>query len=156
MIRHLKFAFAAILLMAFPIVLAAQSPSVERPTVGEAPIAGGCPSFVADAANGGGSGSVAPGDAGKQDHGYDLANLDRSVAPCADFYKFSSGGWMKDNPIPADRSAWTIFGKLAAANEDHLHQILEESAKDKSAAPGSNLQKIGDFYASCMDETLIE
>ena len=63
---------------------------------------------------------------------------------------------MKNNPIPADRSAWTVFGKLDAANEDHLHQILEESAKNKSAAPGSNRQKIGDFYASCMDEALIE
>src|SRR5277367_951573 len=138
MIRHLKFAFAAILLMAFPIVLAAQSPSSARSTVGEAPIAGGCSSIVADAANGGGSGSVAPGDAGKQVHGYDLANLDRSVAPCDDFYKFTSGGWLKNNPIPADRSAWTVFSELDAANEDHLHQILEESARDKSAAPGSN------------------
>ena len=56
MIRHLKFAFAAILLMAFPIVLAAQSPSSARSTVGEPAIAGGCSSIVADAANGGGSG----------------------------------------------------------------------------------------------------
>jgi putative endopeptidase len=156
MIRHLKFAFAAILLTAFPIVIAAQSPSLEHPTVAAAPIAGGCSGFVADASSGGGSGAVAPSDAGKQVHGYDLADLDRSVAPCDDFYKFSSGGWMKNNAIPADRSAWTVFGKLDAANEDHLHQILEESVKDKFAAPGSNRQKIGDFYASCMDETLIE
>jgi putative endopeptidase len=156
MIRQLKFVFAAILLMAFPVVLAAQSPSLERPAAVEAPIVGGCSSFGADAASGGGSGAVAPGDAGKPVHGFDPANLDRSVAPCDDFYKFSSGGWMKNNPIPADRSTWAIFGKLAAANEDHLHQILEESAKDKSAAPGSNGQKIADFYASCMDETLIE
>ena len=63
---------------------------------------------------------------------------------------------MKNNPIPSDHSTWATFSKLNAANEDALHTILEESAKDKSAAPGSNRQKIGDFYASCMDESQIE
>ena len=63
---------------------------------------------------------------------------------------------MKNNPIPSDHSTWATFTKLNAANEDALHMILEESAKDKSAAPGSNRQKIGDFYASCMDESQIE
>ena len=41
-------------------------------------------------------------------------------------------------------------------NEDELHEILEEAAKDKSATPGSNWQKIGDYYATCMDESAIE
>ena len=84
------------------------------------------------------------------------ANLDRSVSPCDDFYKFADGGWLKNNPIPADRSGWGVFNQLRDQNEAVLHQILEEAAKDKSAKPGSNWQKIGDFYASCTDEQQVE
>jgi putative endopeptidase len=156
MIRHLNFAFAALLLMAFPTLLVAQSPTAQRATVGETLAAGGCASFIAGEGGIGGSGSAALGDTAKPDHGFDLANLDRSVKPCDDFYQFSSGGWMKNNPIPPDRSTWAVFSVLNASNEDALRQILEDSAKDKSAQPGSNRQKIGDFYASCMNEPQIE
>jgi putative endopeptidase len=113
----------------------------------------GCSSFAPTAAGGA---STAQPDPKKTIHGFDPADFDRSVAPCDDFYKFTSGGWMKNNPIPADRSSWSTFGKLRAANEDALHGILEKAAADPSAAPGSNLQKIGDFYASCMDEAQAE
>ena len=114
--------------------------------------ASGCSAFEpADAR--GGLGAAAIDQAG---HGFDLANLDRSVSPCDDFYKFANGGWMKNNPVPADRSTWATYSKLMDRNEDALHQILEEAASNKSAAPGSNLQKIGDFYASCMDESQAE
>jgi len=89
-------------------------------------------------------------------HGIDLANLDRSISPCDDFYKFADSGWMKNNPIPASRSTWGAFQKLSDQNEHELRGILEQAAKDTSAAPGSNLQKIGDFYASCMDEQKAE
>ena len=88
--------------------------------------------------------------------GFDLSNLDRSASPCTDFYQFAEGGWMKNNPIPAAYSRWGSFNILANHNEDTLRQILEEAAKDKNAKPGSNWQKIGDFYASCMDEAQIE
>jgi putative endopeptidase len=153
MIRHLKSALMALLLAAFPGLVCAQArSSADSNASGVAP-GGGCMSLIS---SGDASGAAAPGDASRPDHGFDLANLDRSVVPCDDFYKFSSGGWMKNNPVPADHSSWTAFSALNAANEDALHQILEESAKDKSAAPGSNRQKIGDFYASCMDESQIE
>ena len=156
MIRRLNFAIAAILLLVFPIALAAQSSSSGRATVAQtAAGAGGCSEFLTDAASAAGS-AAARGADEKSAHGFDLTNLDRSVKPCDDFYQFSSGGWMKNNPIPSDHSTWATFSKLNAANEDALHTILEESAKDKSAAPGSNRQKIGDFYASCMDESQIE
>ena len=89
-------------------------------------------------------------------HGFDLANVDRTVKPCDDFYQFAAGGWMKNNPIPPAYSQWGSFNILHNRNEDALHQILDEASKDKSAAPGSNWQKIGDFYASCMDEPTIE
>jgi len=158
MIRQLNFAIAAILLLVFPIALAAQSSSSGRATVAQtAAGAGGCSEFLTDVASAAAAGSAAARGADeKSAHGFDLTNLDRSVKPCDDFYQFSSGGWMKNNPIPSDHSTWATFTKLNAANEDALHTILEESAKDKSAAPGSNRQKIGDFYASCMDESQIE
>jgi len=155
MIRQSNFALLPVLLLAFPLALAAQS-SDSRRAASSAPssvivAAAECSGFGAD--GGGGSVEAAPA---KSDHGFDLANLDRSVSPCDDFYKFADGGWMKNNPIPPARSTWATYSKLMDQNEESLHGILEEAAKDKSAAPGSNRQKIGDFYASCMDESAIE
>jgi len=83
--------------------------------------------------------------------GFNLANLNRSVSPCDNFYEFADGGWIKNNPIPPDHASWGTFSKLNDSNEEALHQILEEASKDQNAKPGSNRQKIGDFYGSCMD-----
>jgi putative endopeptidase len=89
-------------------------------------------------------------------HGFDLENLDRSVKPCDDFFKFADGGWVKAHAIPPAYPRWGTFDELRAANEAVLHQILEEAANNKSVTPGSNLQKIADFYSSCMNEPAIE
>jgi putative endopeptidase len=88
--------------------------------------------------------------------GFDLGNLDRSVKACVDFNRFASGGWMAKNPIPAAYPSWGTFSELAERNQEVLRQILEEAAQNRSAAQGSNEQKIGDFYAACMDEQKIE
>jgi putative endopeptidase len=90
------------------------------------------------------------------EHGFDLANLDRSCAPCTDFNKFANGGWLAKNPIPAAYPSWGIANEVNERNREILHQILEGAAKDTVAAPGSNEQKIGDYYGSCMDTTKIE
>jgi len=87
--------------------------------------------------------------------GFDTANLDKTCKPCDDFYQFAMGGWMKSNPIPPEYSNWGTFTQLADKNQQNLRQILEDAASAK-AALGSNEQKIGDFYASCMDTTAIE
>ena len=84
-------------------------------------------------------------------HGYDVANLDRTCKPCDDFYQFAVGGWLKNNPIPPEFPEWGSFITLADKNEQALHGLLETAAANTSAAPGSNEQKIADFYASCMD-----
>jgi putative endopeptidase len=84
-------------------------------------------------------------------HGYDVANLDRTCKPCDDFYQFAVGGWLKNNPIPPEFPEWGSFITLTDKNEQALHGLLETAAANTSAAPGSNEQKIGDFYASCMD-----
>ncbi len=87
--------------------------------------------------------------------GFAEGNLDRTCKPCDDFNKFAMGGWMKNNPIPADHPSWSTSAELAEKNLASLRQIAEASAAAKSAA-GSNEQKVGDFYASCMDSAAIE
>jgi putative endopeptidase len=88
--------------------------------------------------------------------GFDTKSLDASVQACQDFNQFANGGWVKSNPIPAAYPSWGRFNELAERNRDTLHQILEDAAKNTRAAKGSNEQKIGDYYASCMDEAKVE
>jgi putative endopeptidase len=87
--------------------------------------------------------------------GFDTKNLDRSCKPCDDFVEFAMGGWLKANPIPPEYPAWGSFTVLLAKNQENLRQILEKEENAK-AANGSNGQKIGDFYASCMDKGAID
>jgi putative endopeptidase len=88
-------------------------------------------------------------------HGVDLTILDKTCKPCEDFYHFASGEWLAKNPIPAAYPSWGRFNELAERNRELLHQILEAAAANAKASAGSNEQKIGDFYASCMDEKQI-
>src|ERR1700741_3102368 len=87
--------------------------------------------------------------------GFSLTNLDRSCKPCDDFYEFAMGGWMKANTIPAEYSTWGSFTVLRDKNLSGMRTILESAANSK-ATPGSNEQKIGDFYASCMDTAAVD
>lgn len=88
--------------------------------------------------------------------GLDLANLDLTCKACEDFNQFATGGWVKNHPIPAAYPAWGNFEILQAQNEDALHTILEAAAANTAAPVGSNEQKIGTFYRSCMNEAAIE
>src|SRR6185295_3151551 len=87
--------------------------------------------------------------------GLDLSALDRSVQPCDDFYQFACGGWMAKNPVPPDRSRWGSFEELAIRNRSVMRDVLEKAAKPEPARDRID-QKIGDYYASCMDEAGIE
>ena len=86
----------------------------------------------------------------KDSHAFDVANLDRSCKPCDDFYQFAVGGWLKANPIPPEYPEWGSFITLQDKNQQALRGILETAAANESNTPGSNEQKIGDFYASCI------
>jgi putative endopeptidase len=93
---------------------------------------------------------------GQTGHGFDRANLDTTAAACTDFYQYANGGWLAANPIPAAYSNWGVANVLDEKNREMLHQILEAAAKNTSAAKGSSEQKVGDYYATCMDEAAIE
>jgi putative endopeptidase len=84
-----------------------------------------------------------------------LQNLDKSVRPQDDFYRHVNGGWLAATQIPADRSNYGAFTKLQEDAERDLRDILEEAAQAKAPA-GSDSQKIGDYYASFLDETTVE
>ncbi|HEV2395540.1 MAG TPA: M13 family metallopeptidase [Candidatus Sulfotelmatobacter sp.] len=85
----------------------------------------------------------------------DVTSMDRSVDPCVDFFAYSCGGWIKNNPIPPDQSSWDTYSKMQDENLAKLRDILETAS-----APDPNrnavTQKIGDYYASCTDEKAIE
>src|SRR5258706_15542502 len=61
--------------------------------------------------------------------GFDPAALDRSVQPCNDFYQFACGGWLKRNPVPADRARYGRFDELTERNQPTLKDILENAPK---------------------------
>jgi putative endopeptidase len=89
----------------------------------------------------------------------DVSDMDRTIDPCVDFYTYSCGGWIKNNPIPPDQSSWSTYGKLEDENRSQLRSILEDASKASVARNASTqdaTQKIGDYYASCMDEAAID
>jgi predicted metalloendopeptidase len=91
------------------------------------------------------------------EHGFDATGMDRTVNACDDFYRFAVGKWRETHPLPAQYSRYGRFEELSERNRDVLHAILEEdAAAAASAPPGSTQQKIGDFYAACMNETAID
>ena len=90
------------------------------------------------------------------DQGLNVDWLDKSVDPAQDFYHFANGGWQKANPIPAEYSDWGAFDVLNKHNQEVVRGILEEAAADKEAKAGSELRKVGDFYATGMDEAAID
>ncbi|HEV7796863.1 MAG TPA: M13 family metallopeptidase N-terminal domain-containing protein, partial [Pyrinomonadaceae bacterium] len=93
---------------------------------------------------------------GQTKHGYDRASLDPNTAACTDFYQYANGGWMAANPIPAAYPSWGVANVLDEKNKQQLHEILETAAKNTRAMKGSSEQKVGDYYATCMDEAKIE
>ncbi len=87
----------------------------------------------------------------------DPANIDPAVKPQDDFFHYANGGWIKKTEIPPEFARWGSFNELIEKNNDALHEVSEKAAKqhvDPKTAP--EMQKVGDYYASGMDEKAIE
>ena len=81
--------------------------------------------------------------------------IDAAVRPQDDFYDYLNGKWMKTVEIPADKASWGSFMKLREDTLPQLRAIIEKSAAGKPAK-GTDAQRIGDYYASFMDEAKLE
>ena len=87
--------------------------------------------------------------------GIDMSAVDTSVRPQDDFFMYVNGKWMASTEIPADKSRYGMFNLLDDETQEQLKAIIFEAAA-KKAGPGTNEQKLGDMYASFMDEPAIE
>jgi putative endopeptidase len=89
--------------------------------------------------------------------GVSREDMEPGVDPCVDFYRYSCGGWMARNPVPPDQRAWSRFGELTDGNRARLRDLLSaDAAAADRAGRDADQRKLGDFYASCMDEAGVE
>jgi endothelin-converting enzyme/putative endopeptidase len=107
----------------------------------------GAPSFGQTASGGGKTYSLIPG--------LDKGLMDTSADPCTDFYQYACGNWSKLHPIPSDAPYSDQFYILDQYNRQVLRDILVRAAKNDSARD-ANTQKIGDYYAGCLDDSAIQ
>ncbi len=92
----------------------------------------------------------------KEEPAINIANMDTTVKPGDDFFKYANGNWLKNNPIPAQYSIYGSFEALKEENNKQLRGIMEATVADKNVKSGSIQQKIADFYSSGMDSAAIE
>ena len=88
-------------------------------------------------------------------HGIAVANIDRSVKPGDDFYRFANGDWIKRAEIPPDRAGVDVWTKLGDLSNQRMADLIKEISQSNPSA-GSGLRKVADLYNSYMDEAAIE
>jgi endothelin-converting enzyme/putative endopeptidase len=93
--------------------------------------------------------------AAKHEPALDVTSMDRAIDPCVDFFQYSCGGWIKNNPIPPDQSSWETYSKMEDENRARLRGILE-AASAPDPKRNAAAQKIGDYYSSCVNEKAID
>ncbi len=98
--------------------------------------------------------AATPDTATPASHGLDVAGIDRSVAPGDDFFRYANGAWLKTHEIPPDRSSYGTGAQLTELTAKRTADLIRAAAA--ASAPGSDARKVGDYYASFMDEATIE
>jgi putative endopeptidase len=86
----------------------------------------------------------------------DPANMDTTVSPGENFFRYANGAWLKNTKIPEDQTRWGSFNELIEKTTDTLHALMENVSKDTKATAGSNERMVADFYKSGMDSVQIE
>ncbi|HXR98351.1 MAG TPA: M13 family metallopeptidase [Terriglobales bacterium] len=87
--------------------------------------------------------------------GVDTAAIDTSISPCTDFYQYACGRWDATHSIPNDQTTWGSFNELAEKNREVLHKILDDAATN-TASKDHITQEVGDYYAACMNQGVID
>ncbi|MBS1851353.1 MAG: M13 family metallopeptidase [Acidobacteria bacterium] len=101
------------------------------------------------------AGQSAPSDEKVLNTRFDPNLIDKNLDPCTDFYAYACAKWRAKNPIPGDEASWGRFDELVKNGELTVRSILEKYSAANAGRSGVE-QKIGDYYASCMDESAIE
>src|SRR5206468_83932 len=86
---------------------------------------------------------------------FSVEYMDQSVDPGADFFRYTCGSWVKNNPVPADKARWAGFEELRERNWHLIHEILDSSLMANAPA-NSPTRQVGDFFASALDTNRIE
>src|ERR1700744_1241786 len=88
-------------------------------------------------------------------HGIDLDGIDHSVKPGDDFFAYANGTWIKKTEIPADKATVGPGEMLVEKTREQVRGLIQDAAQG-TPAPGSDAQKVGDYYASYLDEAAIQ
>jgi putative endopeptidase len=99
---------------------------------------------------------AAPAEVPALNSGLDLSGFDRSVRPQDDLYRFVGGTWLANTEIPPDRSNYGPFTILDDQAQEEVRKLIVASAEQPNHAPGSDAQKVGDFYRAYMDTARVE
>ena len=86
----------------------------------------------------------------------ELSNMDTTINPADDFFRYANNNWLKNNPIPEEFSSYGAFTEIDLNNDNLIRDIIDEVSKDSTAAQGSIAQKIRDFYNAGMDTVAID
>ncbi len=101
--------------------------------------------------------STDKGETDKNPPAFDVKNMDTSVKPQDDFYTYANGDWLKKTPIPPEESRWGSFNQLIEKNTEAMRLAAEKASKAPAKGKQApEVQKVGDYYASGMDEKAIE